>query len=160
MNRKHFILTAALSLAASTWVQAAGKDAADAAAEAPFFGRLSISSAMKPEFVHAEPVQAQGTAAASAKPLVLHVRAGQEEHWAAHCLAYDACAVPVRIVTERWYRHVYLPETSQQDGSEQRYRDLVRPVRNPHEHRHDLIDESVEENLRLHGTQRSGGAAR
>jgi hypothetical protein len=153
MNRKHYLMTAVLSLAASTWAQAAGQDATDAA-EAPFFGRLSLSSGMKPEFVHAEPVQAQGTVAASATPLVLHVRAGQEEHWAAHCQAYDACAVPVRIVTERWYRHVYLPATSQQDGSEQRYRDLVRPARNPHDHRHDLVDEAVQENLRLHGTQR------
>lgn len=137
MNRQSFFLMAALCL-----VGTAAQAEDDSRLEAQFFGRLTITSAMRPEFIHAAPVQAlRSNAGSTGKPVVLHVRAGQEERWAAHCQAYDACSVPVRFVTERWFRNVYLPEVSGQDGREQRYRDLVRPSRNSHEHRHGSAQE-------------------
>jgi hypothetical protein len=102
-----------------------------------FFGRIELNAASRPEVIYARPVQiSRGTEGSSGAPVYLHVRSGQEQHWAAHCRAYDACTVPVLFVAENWYRDVYLPQIGGKDGREQRYREEVRVERVDRASRH------------------------
>lgn len=116
-----------------------GADAAGAAddLDASFFGPITLGADVpKPEFIRKKPLIAKpGAAPAEGRPLILHVRPGQEERWSAHCAAYAACDRPVLFVRENWYRDVYLSAVGAQDGREQRYRQftrLERPERGHH----------------------------
>lgn len=111
-----------------------------------FFGRVDVGNAPRPEVINPRAVKGQhvhGMSRVAATPLgtweapvYFHVRPGEEHRWAAHCRAYAACDTPVIFVTEAWYRDVYLPHISAQDGREQRYRETVRMERSTREQRH------------------------
>jgi hypothetical protein len=84
---------------------------------------------VKGQHIHAQAWTPQTALRGWESPIFLHVRQGEELRWSMRCKDYDACNVPVFFVSESWFRNVYLPTVGGQDGSEQRYRDLVRVER-------------------------------
>ena len=86
------------------------------------YGAIDVSRFPKPATLNSRPVTAVVPAKrAKAKPIYVHVTAGEARHWHGTCQTYNACAVPVYFVTEGWFRTVYLPAIGEADGREQRY---------------------------------------
>lgn len=137
-----------LAMLATASMMSVAVQAAEADPVAGYFGRIdehAVSGArpevlspraVKGQNLHTQRFTRQAVLAGFELPVYLHVRAGEEMRWAAHCAQYDACQQPVLFVSERWFRDVYLPAVGRDDGREQRYRDLVRPERNGRDQRH------------------------
>jgi hypothetical protein len=100
---------------------------AAAASEPGLYGRLDLEGLPKPDLIHDKPVKATSSFMSlfGGKPVYVHVRPGDELHWARHCKRYDACSSPVLFVTESWFLNVYLPRIGSDDGREQRYREQM-----------------------------------
>jgi hypothetical protein len=96
------------------------------------YGQLDLKGLPKPEVIQAKAVKANSSLMnAFSRTIYIHVRPGDEEHWARHCKQYDACGSPVLFVTENWFVNVYLPAIGAFDGREQRYREQMgrrRPI--------------------------------
>ena len=91
--------------------------------------------------LHRQPVVARPPAVTRV-PVVLHVRPGEAERWAAHCEGYGACALPVLFVNEGAYRERVLARVAPQDDREQAYRDGQRRHRLDREARRLCDDEA------------------
>jgi hypothetical protein len=114
-------------------LSAAGQFALAAqAAEFSYFGPVDTSIAPEPGVIYERVVKAAKQKPGdipqnirSAKVLYLHVPAGEERHWSAHCAKYQACEKPVLFVSEAWYQNVYLPLAGANNGRDRDYREVA-----------------------------------
>ena len=75
-----------------------------------FYGQIDIGNAPQPQLIYTQPVVVQPAPEfRSAPPIYLHVPAGYERHWRAHCAEYHACGRRVYFVRHDWYQNVYAP---------------------------------------------------
>ena len=105
---------------------------AHAETDVGIYGRLDLKDLPKPDVIAAKPIKATSSfLSVFNRAAYVHVRPGDEQHWARHCKEYDACTTPVLFVTENWFVNVYLPAIGAFDGREQRYREQMgrqRPI--------------------------------
>ena len=90
------------------------------------YGRLDVKGLPQPDVIRAKPVKASSSLmGAFSRTAYVHVRPGDEQHWARYCQQYEACSTPVLFVTEHWFLNTYLPAIGRFDGREQRYREQM-----------------------------------
>lgn len=114
---KRTILALSLALAAGSAL-AADVGVSVSIGQPGFYGRIDIGNVPQPRVVYVEPmiVHAPRVGVPAPRAVYLHVPPGHAKNWSKHCARYDACAVPVYFVEQRWYDEVYVPHYRERRG--------------------------------------------
>lgn len=122
----------ALSLTASSMVQAANVDVNINIGQPGYYGRIDMGDFGRPQLIYSEP-RVIYRDVTPRDPIYLRVPPGHAKNWRKHCGKYDACGERVYFVQDKWYEREYVP----------RYKAK-------HQDRHDSRDDRHEERREKH----------
>lgn len=122
----------ALSLTASSMVQAANVDVNINIGQPGYYGRIDMGDFGRPQLIYSEP-RVIYRDVTPREPIYLRVPPGHAKNWRKHCGKYDACGERVYFVQDKWYEREYVP----------RYKAK-------HQDRHDSRDDRHEERREKH----------
>jgi len=122
----------ALSLTASSIVQAANVDVNINIGQPGYYGRIDMGDFGRPQLIYSEP-RVIYRDVTPREPIYLRVPPGHAKNWRKHCGKYNACGERVYFVQDKWYEREYVP----------RYKAK-------HQDRHDSRDDRHEERREKH----------
>lgn len=98
----------AVSLTASSMVQAANVDVNINIGQPGYYGRIDMGDFGRPQLIYSEP-RVIYRDAPRREPVYLRVPPGHAKNWSKHCGKYNACGERVYFVQDRWYEREYVP---------------------------------------------------